>query len=317
MIGFADPWLLLLLLVPLAMRLLPSRADEEGAALRVPGAVASALVRAGGHRGPRLNRAVLPLAIWAALVLAIAGPRLPVASQALPVSGRDLVLVLDLSGSMVRTDFSIDGSQASRLDALKHAGRRFVLGRAGDRVALVVFATKAYFATPQTFDVEAVARALDDAEIGLSGRATGISEGLGLALKRLRRSEAASKVVILLSDGHNNAGPVKPRDAAALAADLGVRVHTIAMGPHARGEEGAGRDAVDAVTLAAIAEISGGETFRVRSTDDLLAVAAAIDALEPTVEDGLSGVTYRALWIWPAALALLLGFAHSARELRG
>ena len=124
-------------------------------------------------------------------------------------------------------------------------------------------------------------------------------------MKRLDASEAASKVVVLLSDGANNAGAARPRDVGRLAAGMGIRVHTIALGPKdlASAEEGE-RGVVDAATLRAIAEMSGGETFRVRTTEDLDAVTRAIDALEATDRAGVPAEIYRALWIWPAMAAL-------------
>lgn len=302
---FADPLFLLLLPAPLLAWLALRPGREAGAALEVPEGLGTRLGLAGGSGGAAGLRWG-PVLLWILLVIALAGPRLLVPNPALPVSGRDLVLALDLSGSMVRKDFALNGEEISRLDALKHAGTDFVLRRGGDRVALVVFASKAYYATPPTHDVTAVAEGIAEAEIGISGRATGISDGLGLALKRLRGSTAASKVVILLSDGVNNAGPVKPRDAARLARDLGVRVHTIAMGPRDLTNADGERDAVDAETLNAIAELSGGEFFRVKTTEDLIAVTEAIDRLEAIPADGPSALVHRPLWVWPAGFAALL-----------
>ena len=304
---FAEPWLLLLLVVPWIVRRLPGGNAVEGPTIIVPETIGAAL---GAGRGSAirstLGASVLPVLIWVLIVTAMAGPRVLLTNPALPVTGRDLVLVLDLSGSMVRKDFALNGREVARLDALKHVARDFVLRRGGDRVALVIFASRAYFATPQTHDVAAVAEAIDTATIGISGRATGISDGLGLALKRLRGSTAASKVVILLSDGVNNSGPVKPRDAAILAAEQGVRVHTIAMGPRDQSDAGSERDVVDAATLRAISELSGGNFFRAKTTEDLQAVADAIDALEAIPADGPAALIYRPLWPWPAGLAALL-----------
>jgi Ca-activated chloride channel family protein len=182
-------------------------------------------------------------------------------------------------------------------------------------VALIVFGSDAYYAAPFTFDTEAVARRIETAEIGISGRATNVSDALGLALKRLAVSEAESRVVILLSDGVNNAGATNPRGVAALAAEQGVRVHTIAMGPRdlETAEEGE-RGVVDAATLRAISEISGGESFRVRTMDDLVAVGEALDRLEATDADGLAAEVWTALWLWPAAAAAMLALALAWRE---
>jgi Ca-activated chloride channel family protein len=316
MFGFADPLVLLLLPVPLlAWRLLRDR-STGGAALMVPEGIGARLGAGAGRAGAGLTQIALPLLLWAALVVALAGPRQMVANPALPVSGRDLVLALDLSGSMIREDFAIDGQEVSRLAALKHVATRFVMRRGGDRVALVIFGSKAYYATPPTHDVAAVARAIDEAEIGISGRATGISGAMGLAFKRLGESPAKAKVVILLSDGVHNSGPVKPRDAARLAGELGIRVHTIAMGPRDLSNADGERDAVDAEALNAIAELSGGAFFRVKTTEDLVAVTEEIDRLEAIATDGPSALVHRPLWPWPAGFAALITFGLMIGPLR-
>ncbi|MEM8755043.1 MAG: VWA domain-containing protein [Pseudomonadota bacterium] len=314
----ADPWLLLLGPLPLLARLLPP-ARLSGGALAVPEGVGDALVaaaRAGaGEARARRVRAAALWSVWLLLVLAAAGPRTLAPVSALKMTGRDLAIVLDLSGSMVRDDFHLDGAPATRLDAVKTVGAAFARRRAGDRVALIVFGSEAYYASPFTFDVEAVARRIEGAAIGVSGRATNISDGLGLALKRFAASEAESRVAILLSDGANNAGAANPLGVGELAARMGVRVHTIALGPKdlETAEEGE-RGVVDAETLRAIAAAAGGESFRVRTTEDLREVAEALDRLEATDADGLSAAIHHEHWVWPAALAaaLLAGFAMRA-----
>ncbi len=306
MLEFADPAFLLLLLAPLlAWRVMPAE-RRGGAALLVPEGIGARLGGTSGQTRSLHRRGALPLLLWVSLIAALAGPRLLVPNPALPVSGRDLVLALDLSGSMVREDFFIDDREVSRLAALKHVATRFVEGRGGDRVALVVFGSQAYYATPPTFDVAAVAHAIDAAEIGISGRATSISGAIGLALRRLNQSEAEAKVVILLSDGVHNSGPVKPRDAARLAGELGVRIHTIAMGPREHNAADRSRDGVDTEALSAIAELSGGEYFRVRTTEDLVYVTESIDQLEAISTGGPTALVHRPLWIWPAGFAMII-----------
>ncbi|MGR3805785.1 VWA domain-containing protein [Marinibacterium profundimaris] len=307
MVSLATPLLLLLLPLPLILtRLLPPRRGEDPA-LVAPEATVSWFA---AHRPPAPRRrarlrAALPWVAWLCLVTALSGPRLVVPTAALPVTGRDLVLALDLSGSMVREDFFLEGQEISRLDAVKRVAGDFVRGRGGDRVGLVIFGSDAYVAAPLSYDVESIADQVEEAVIGISGRATNIGDGLGLAMKRLEASEAASKVVVLLSDGVNNAGAARPRDVAQLAAGMGIRIHTIALGPKdlTTAEEGE-RGVVDAGTLRAMAEMSGGESFRVRNLEDLEAMAAALDRLEATDRAGVPAEIYRALWIWPALVAL-------------
>lgn len=304
MLSLADPWVLLALPLPiLAMYLLPAL-TPRGVAIVVPDRIGKSILSQSSTG--RLNASthfLLPWLVWFCLMVAISGPQRLATTDALPTSGRDLVIALDLSGSMVRDDFSLDGQAITRLEAVKKVGSEFVRRRGGDRVGLVVFGSEAYMASPMTHDVEAVARTIEGAVIGISGRATNISDGLGISLKRLEASEARSRVVILLSDGANNAGAATPRDVAKLAQNMGVRVHTIAMGPLTLAEAPDERGVVDAATLKSIADLSGGETFLVRTTEDLVAVAKALDALEATISAGLAAELYRPLWIFPALLA--------------
>ena len=311
----ADPWFLLLLPVPiLAWRLLPRR-PPHGAALALPSDLARGiLARAHADEGPLRRRWLLPAFVWLCLVVALTGPRQLAPVPALEASGRDLAIALDLSGSMVRDDFVLDGAPITRLDAVKRVGAAFARRRAGDRVALIVFGSDAYYAAPFTYDTEAVARRIETAEIGISGRATNIVDAMGLALGRLDASEAATRVVVLLSDGVANAGATNPRGVARLAAEMGVRVHTIALGPEDMSSVAPGtRGAVDAATLADVAEIAGGETFRVRDMADLETLGRALDALEPTAGDGLAAEVRRELWVWPAGLAVLLSLGLAVR----
>lgn len=307
MLSLAAPLALLLLPLPwLLMRILPpARATDP--ALIAPEATVAWFARRAETRTGAATRitAALPWAGWLFLVAALAGPRLIVPTPALPVTGRDLMIALDLSGSMVREDFFLDGAEITRHDAVKRVGGAFVRGRGGDRVGLVIFGAEAYVAAPLSYDVETIAQVIEESVIGISGRATNIGDGLGLSMKRLAASEAASKVVILLSDGASNAGAARPRDVAKLAAGMGIRVHTIALGPKDKATAEAGeRGVVDAATLTAMAEMSGGTAFRVRTLDDLEEVAQALDRLEATDRAGVPAEIYRPLWIWPAMVGM-------------
>ena len=308
MVELATPLALLLLPLPVLVMWLMPAAPAQGAALGVPDAIGQSLLSGAGQGAPTLwRRRVAPWGVWVLLVLALAGPRQLEPVPALKVSGRDLAIVLDLSGSMVRDDFFLDDAPVTRLEAVRRVGAAFARRRAGDRVALIVFGSEAYYAAPFSFDTEAIARRIETAEIGVSGRATNISDGLGLALRRLETSPAASKVVILLSDGVNNAGATNPRGVAGLAAGMGVRVHTIALGPKDLTDSDPGENGVvDAATLRAVSELSGGTTFRVRTTEDLVAVTEALDRLEASDSDGLSAEVFAEFWIWPAAFAGML-----------
>lgn len=308
---FAAPLVFLLLPLPLLVaRLLPAE-GRAGGALVVPGAVAArhgegdpASAAAGGRR-------IAPWIAWIALIAALAGPRVVLPAEALPATGRDLMVSLDLSGSMERTDFFLDGKTTTRLEAMRSVAASFIRGRSGDRVGLAAYADQTYVVSPLSFDVEAVAKALDGFAIGLVGRSTAIGDGLGIALRRLSQVDAKSRVVLLLSDGVNNAGVSAPRDVANLAKEMGVRVHTIAMGPRDVGEGDGNPDVVDVALLREIAETTGGQTFRVKTTEDLAAAMKAVDAIEPTRSLAPPAPIWRELWPWPAALAFFAAAASA------
>ena len=314
----AAPTALLLLPLPLlAARLMPAEREGGSGALRVPASLVGGAERGAGLIARGRRRAWLVAGLWAALVVAVSGPRLVLAANALPASGRAIMLALDLSGSMERRDFARDGETATRLDVVKRIGASFIRRRAGDRIGLVEFADQAYVAAAPTFDTASVARALEEATIGLVGRSTGIGDGLGLALKRLVPAQDAAaaassgprpandRVVVLLSDGANNAGQTLPREVAELARELGVKIYTIALGPIDMADNPDGeQDVVDVETLRDMAQASGGRAFRVKTTDDLAAVADAIDELEGGRAQAPPVPLRRDLWPWPAALAL-------------
>lgn len=299
--SLATPWLLILLPLPLLIRWLVPPLPVPRPALEVPGYLAGAArdaQAAGARRGPWLS-----VCAWVALVMALAGPQVEAVSDIIPASGRDIVLALDLSGSMMKEDFRLDDEPVSRLDAVKRTASAFVAARRGDRIGLVIFGERAYFASPLTFDVDAVARAIDEAQIGISGRGTAISDGLGLATRRLARSDAPTRVIVLLSDGVDTSGSVPAVEAARLAESHGIRIHSVALGPEDLENQPKSRDAVDVATLRAVADAAGGESFRVRDVDDLRAMTAALDRLEPNPSQRPPMRYWRGLWIWPAMVA--------------
>jgi Ca-activated chloride channel family protein len=313
---FAMPIALALLPLPLLMALLRHRRPEPQGGLRIPAAIRDRLSNGDTTAGPGPRAAVLAWIAWAALVVALAGPRTVAATPALPASGRDIVLALDLSGSMVTRDFAIDGVAVSRIDALKRVGADLIRRRAGDRIGLVIFAEHAYAAAPLSFDVVAVSRTLEEVTIGLVGRSTAIGDGLGLALKRLTESKAPSRIVILLSDGSNNAGSTDPIAVARLAKQQGVRVYTIGLGVNDTSVPNDDPDPVDFVALKQLAEIGNGEAFRVRTTEDLDEAARAIERLVAGQSLAPPAIVRRDLWAYPATLAFLasLGIVLSRRR---
>jgi Ca-activated chloride channel family protein len=219
---------------------------------------------------------------WIGLLGAISQPVMIGGSQSVPATGRALVLAIDLSGSMEKRDFEIDGKRSNRLDAVKQVASDFVATRRGDRVGLVLFGDEAFAASPLTFDVAALNNVIAEAGIGMAGRTTAIGDALGLAIIKLRDDTATQKAIILLSDGTNNSGATEPEDAARLAAEEGIRVHTIALSSEPDNTPGQIDPAadLDLATLEAIASTADGQFFRATSTSVLQQVYETIGSLE-------------------------------------
>jgi len=323
MIHFAWPWLFLLLPLPWLMRrLLPPA--ETGGALFAP--FAARLELAGGHQGsdrPRPWRRYTALLVWLCLLLAAARPQWLGEPFSLPQSGRNLMLAIDVSGSMETADMDINGSQATRLDLVKQVAGDFIEQRSGDRVGLILFGTHAYLQSPLTFDHVTVRHFLDEAVIGLAGRETAIGDAIGLAVKRLRKAPGGRSVLILLTDGQNTAGSVGPRQAARLAAQSGLRIYTIGIGAERMRVRGLlGSQLInpsadlDEPTLKAIAKLTGGRYFRARDLQDLRAVYAQLDRLEPVADKGRVVRPVAVLYPWPLGIAFVLSLLMAAGSLQ-
>ena len=316
MIHFEWPWMLLLSLLPLVPRygLRPAPAVEE-AALRVPALAPFALEGGGRSVAARGRRWLLwpALAAWLLLVSAAARPVWVGPSIDLPVSGRDLLLAVDLSGSMSTQDFSLHGRQVDRLAAVKAIAGDFIQRRVGDRLGLILFGLNAYVQSPLTFDRKTVDTLLQEAAIGLAGKQTAIGDAIGLAVKELRRHPNGNKVLILLTDGANNAGEVDPIAAARLAAKEGLTIYTIGIGadsvmvPSLFGMQQVNPSQdLDEATLRAIAKATGGRYFRARDSAELNKIYQVIDQLQPVDQQRQTFRPRRSLFFWPLAMALIL-----------
>ncbi len=316
MISFVWPWLVLILPLPLLVRrLMPPVAQGEEAALRVPFMdgvqISSPTAMTSGRGRWRLALAVV---IWLLLVLAAMRPQWLGEAVELPISGRDLMLAVDLSGSMQEQDFVIDGEAVDRLTATKMVATDFIRKRVGDRLGLILFGERAYLQTPLTFDRETVVTLLLESAIGLAGKKTAIGDAIGLAVKRLKGNPQESRVVILLTDGANTAGVVDPVKAAALAAQKGLTIYTIGIGADemiVRSLFGSrrvnpSRD-LDETALKKIAQQTGGRYFRAHDTRELEQIYAIIDQLEPLEQEQQLFHPRRALFHWPLGIALILG----------
>jgi Ca-activated chloride channel family protein len=304
----AWPWVLAALPLPLVIyRLLPRAQQHPASALRIPffAALADAEM---GPVTPRRRRALLGALTWILLVAAAARPQLIGDPIALPMEGRDLMLAVDISGSMAEQDMVIGDRVVERLTAVKAVAGDFIERRKGDRVGLILFGAQAYLQAPLTFDRETVRTLLFEAAVGLAGRETAIGDAIGLAVKRLRENDVENRILILLTDGANTAGSIDPIKAAELAAQEGVRIYTIGVGSELRGPFGLrmGRSGIDEGTLQAIAKATGGRYFRARDVAGLQAIYGMLDELEPVVSDEQTFRPVQELFQWPLAAALLL-----------
>ncbi len=326
MIHLEWPWALWALPLPwLVMRWLPPAPANEGSALRVPFLDEVLALDAGFGERKASQRRWLKMAPWLAwllLVLAATQPQWLGEPVALPVSGRDLMLAVDVSGSMASEDFMLDGHSANRLQVVKAAAKTFIERREGDRLGLILFGSQAYQQTPLTFDRDTVATLLNEAVVGLAGKETAIGDAIGLALKRLRAADAKDRVLILLTDGANTAGEVAPRQAAKLAAAEGLRIYTIGLGAKAMRQDTFFGSRIinpsadlDEATLKDIAEITGGRYFRATDTDSLESIYQELDRLEPATRDTEYFRPHQSLFVWPLALALVISVFLAARRL--
>jgi Ca-activated chloride channel homolog len=310
--GFAWPWLLLALPLPwLAARLLRPAASTAPA-LKVPYGARLEAIAGGIGPARRSGIRMLGWIAWALLCVAAARPQQLGALVHPPQSGRDLMLAVDLSGSMSEEDMALGGQSVDRLTAAKAVLADFLDRRVGDRVGLLVFGDKAYVLTPLTADLDSVRSQLDDSVVGLAGRATAIGDAIGLAVKRMRSQPAKQRVLILLTDGASNAGMLDPIKAAQLARDEGVRIHTIAFGGDGGGLSvfgiplhlPGGDDDTDMATLQRIAASTGGKSFRARDTEELAGIYAEINRLEPVKRPGEAVRPRIERYPWPLGAAL-------------
>lgn len=316
MIEFALPWAWLLLPLPLLVWWLLPPAADAGGALRIPffqSVKSLAGQRARGASAAGIASLLLKATAWLLLVGAAAQPQWMGPPQPVHSRGRDLMLALDLSGSMATEDFSVRGRPIDRFSVVRAVARQFALDRRGDRVGLVLFGTRPFLQAPVTADLETVAKLLDESEVGLAGDDTAIGDAIGLAVKHLRERPADERVLVLLSDGASNAGVLEPAKAAELAREAGVRIYTIGVGGEDRVVQTffgpqtiPGSSDLDEKTLRAVAKATGGSYFRAGDTESLQRVYAEIDKLEPTEGEQAMVRPVHALFYWPLGGALAL-----------
>ncbi len=318
--SLAWPWMLLLLPLPLLVRwLLPAVSGSTEAGLKVPSFSGFAVLADRSEVEQLLNwRFWLALIAWLLLVLASARPERIGDELDVPVSGRNLMLAVDLSGSMDAKDFELGGRRVDRLTATKAVASDFIGRREGDRIGLILFGKRAYLQVPLTLDRETVKILLLEAFIGLAGEKTAIGDAITLAVKRIHDQEAAGEeqVLVLLTDGANTAGEVDPLKAAELAAQIGLRIYTIGIGAEQMvvssitgGMRRVNPSAdLDEETLTQIAEQTGGRYFRAVDTAGLQDIYRLLDEIEPVAEPEAGFRPVKSLYFWPLGGALGLVF---------
>lgn len=327
MLSFEYPWLLLLLPLPWMARKLLRPVTVEDAALKAPFFSSWQSLsgsRSQGTSNKRWQLVTLWL-IWLLLTIAASKPQWVGEPVSLPASGRDLLMAVDISGSMKIQDMKWKDETINRLTLVKIVVSDFVKRRENDRLGLVLFGTQAYLQAPLTFDRDTVNQLLIEAQLGFAGEKTAIGDAIGLSVKRLRKRPENHRVLVLLTDGANTEGEIEPRKAAELAAQAGVTIYTIGIGAdemEVSGIFGFGKRRynpsadLDEDTLNYIADTTGGKYFRARNSEELEQIYQTLDALEPVEQDEATFRPTTDLFHWPLGSAMiLLGVLMASRRL--
>ncbi len=329
MLSLAWPWALLLLPLPLLLRkLVPEATSMQEAGLKVPSFSGFQMLSGRSETEQLVNwRFWVALIAWILLVTAAARPERIGDELEVPVSGRNLMLAVDLSGSMDQKDFELASRRVDRLTATKAVAKDFIRRREGDRIGLILFGERAYLQVPLTLDRETVIVLLEEAFIGLAGEKTAIGDAITLAVKRIHESEqdGSDQVLVLLTDGANTAGEVDPVKAAELALQVGLRIYTIGIGADqlevaslvgGRRRINPSAD-LDEETLTQIAELTGGRYFRATDTATLQDIYSLVDELEPVEEPEAGFRPVKSLYYLPlggaiglAGLLMLASLVH-------
>jgi Ca-activated chloride channel family protein len=318
MLILASPWLLCLLPLPVLVWWLipPHREPRQG--LVVP--FLSRLAEHSGQqpsagavimRGGWVRRIAMAIG-WLCAVLALARPQIIEPAVTKNVPARDLLLAVDLSGSMETKDFTAaNGKTVERLTAVKEVLDDFLSRRRGDRVGLILFGSAPFVQAPFTEDLHFCRELLDEAQVKMAGPQTAFGDALGLALTIFDRSTVKQRVLIALTDGNDTASKVPPVKAAEIAKDKGVVIHTVAVGdPRAAGE-----DALDEDTLKQVASLTGGLYSHAANRDQLEAIYRQLDQLETREAQTISHRPRRDVYWWPLAVGLLVSLVQQAVQL--
>ncbi|GLX86676.1 VWR domain protein in aerotolerance operon BatA [Thalassotalea loyana] len=312
MFSFEWPWALSLIILPLLVYWLPSQSKSQQSALKVP--IKLDGLTSHTHKTTRSTGSLLLLTlIWLLLVFSAARPQWLGEPINIPNQSREMMIAVDLSGSMQIEDMSLHGANVNRLDMLKEVLGDFIQRRIGDRLGLILFADDAYMQTPMTFDRATVAQMLDEAVIGLVGKKTAIGDAMALAVKRFNQKDESNRVLLLVTDGQNTAGKITPEQALELAVAQNVTIYTIGIGADEMlqrtifGTRKVNPSAeLDEKSLKNIAQQTGGQYFRARDSQSMNEIYRQLDNLEPVEQEQQQMRPRTALFFYSLSLALAI-----------
>ena len=313
MLTFAHLWIFALLPLPWLVRaILPPRRTAR-VAVRVPfGDRLRAATAAGGAVSrvtKQASRQILPALVWLLVLAALARPQWIAAPLTKNLPTRDLLLLVDLSGSMRQEDFTdAGGKKVDRLTAVKEVLGDFLVRRDGDRVGLVVFGDAPFLQAPFSTDLSLSRRLLEETAVGMAGPRTAFGDAIGLGVTLFDNSDAPAKTIIALTDGNDTASQVPPGEAARVAKERGIRIHTVAIGdPTTVGEE-----KLDVEALRVVAQSSGGSYFFAGDRQELAGIYTQLDKIETRQVKVISHRPRNDLFYWPLLAALGLWLAEIA-----
>lgn len=316
MFNFDWPWLLIALPLPLFIYFLSSKAQSQTSALKVPVVFTNEQSPTENNEKSQLSLILLSL-VWLLLVVAAARPQWLGEPINIPTQGREMMIAVDLSGSMQVQDMVVNDIAVNRLDMLKVVLGNFIQRREGDRLGLILFADDAYMQTPMTFDRKTVQQMLDESALGLVGQKTAIGDAIGLAVKRFDAKKESNRVLILLTDGQNTAGKLTPEEALELAVAKKVTIYTIGIGADEMyqrsffGTRKVNPSAdLDETSLTNIAEQTGGKYFRARDAKAMAEIYQMLDKLEPVDQDQQQLRPLNALFYWPLGFAFVIALFY-------
>ena len=318
MLTLVHPWLFLLLPLPwLVAKTLPAYRQSR-TALQVPfmGRLSQLTGQQPGPGAvevrPGLGHRLVSVIVWLMLIMALVRPQWLEEPLVKEMPMRDMLLAVDLSGSMETEDFTDpQGRQVDRLTAVKQVLDDFLSRRTDDRIGLIVFGSAPFLQAPFTDDIKVLRTLLDEVELRMAGPKTALGDAMGLAMTLFERSEMQERVLIALTDGNDTGSLVPPDRAAAIARDQGVVVHTIGVGD----PEQAGEEQLDEATLRKVAEITGGHYYFAADRAGLEQIYAELDKLTPREVETISHRPQRELFHWPLGAAILLAFLYQWSQL--